>query len=249
MKPTRKLTAEEKALVQDNVALAQFLFHQQWSRLRKKADYGIDPDDLLSHAYYGLIRAAMRYRAYGEEKGYSEESIATGQYFGVFARKSIIGQMLDHLRKLDHVHSLVRKDYKTVMESGFANGRTEEEIALETGLSVERVQKVVRMVQSRPVNLEDSLSGSPEQTVGEQISAGGSVESSALEASLREAWVARWKSLTEIQQVVIAQKYYIGLELPEIAEETGQPIAVIRQAHKEALLEIHEAFVSRLLGA
>lgn len=249
MKEVRQLTEEENELVESNVALAQFLFHQQWSRLRRKATYGIDPDDLLSQAYYGLIRAAMRYRAYGEEKGYSEESISSGRFFGVFARKSIIGQMLDHLRKLDHVHTLVRKDYKSVIDSGFENGRSEEDIALETGLSVERVQKVVRMVQSRPVNLEDSLTGSPEQTVGEQISASGGVESSALEASLREAWVSRWENLSEIQQVVIAQKYYIGLELPEIAEETKQPLAVIRAAHKEALLEIHEAFVSRLLGA
>lgn len=249
MKETRELTKEEKGLIQDNVALAQFLFHQQWSRLRKKADYGIDPDDLLSQAYYGLIRAAMRYRAYGEEKGYSEESIASGKFFSVFSRQFINGQMLSYLRKLDHVHSLVRKDYKAVMEKGLANGRSEEDIAADTGLSVERVQKVVRMVHSRPVNLEDSLSGSPEQTVGEQISAKGSVESSALEASLREAWVARWESLPELHQVVIAEKYFIGLELPEIAEETGQPLALIRSVHKEALLEIHEAFVSRLLGA
>lgn len=249
MKEFRELTPEEKALVQDNVALAQFLFHQQWSRLRRRADYGIDPDDLLSQAYYGLIRAALRYRDYGEEKGYSEESISTGKFFGVFARKSIIGQMLDHLRKIDHVHTLVRKDYKAVMEKGFASGKSESQIAEETGLTVERVQKVVRMVQSKPVNLEDSLSGSPDQTVGEGISARGSVESSALEASLREAWVARWESLPDLHRVVISLKYFIGLELPEIAEETGESLVNIRAVHKEALLEIHEAFVSRLLGA
>lgn len=249
MKEVRELTPEEKGLVQDNVALAQFLFHQQWARLRRKADYGIDPDDLLSQAYYGLIRAAMRYRSYGEEKGYSEESIATGKFFGVFARKSIIGQMLDHLRKLDHVHSIVRKDYKAVMESGLANGKTEEEVAEDTGLSIERIQKVVRMVQSRPVNLEDSLSGSTDQTVGEQLSAQGGVESSALEASLREAWVTRWESLPEFHRVVIALKYFIGLELPEIAEETGETLLNVRAVHKESLLEIHQAFVSRLLGA
>lgn len=251
MKTTRELTTEERELVRDNVALAQFLFHQQWARLRKKADYGIDPDDLLSQAYFGLIRAAMRYRAYGEEKGYSEESIATGKFFGVFARKSIIGQMLDSLRKLDHVHTLVRKDYKLLVEKGYGlpDSKSELELAEETGLSLERVQKVIRQVQSRPVNLEDSLSGSPDQTVGEQISARGSVESSALEASLREAWVKRWDNLPDEHRVIIALKYFIGLELPEIAEEIGVHLTVVRQYHKEALLDIHSAFVERLLGA
>lgn len=251
MKQDKELTPEEKHLVQENVALAQFLFHQQWARLRKRADYGVDPDDLLSQAYFGLIRAAKRYRAYGEEKGYSEESISTGKFFGVFARKSIIGQMLDHLRKLDHVHTLVRKDYKTLVENGYGTDmdKTEAEIAEESGLTLERTQRVIRLVKARPVHLEDSLSGSPDQTVGEGISARGSVESSALETSLREAWVARWESLPDVHRVIIALKYFIGLELPEIAEETGQPLAVIRQYHKEALLEIHQAFVSRLLGA
>lgn len=246
---TVKLTPEEKALVRDNIALAQFLFHQQWRRLKKKADYGIDADDLLSQAYYGLIRAALRYRAYGEEKGYSEESIASGQFFGVFARKSIIGQMLDHLRKIDHVHSLVRKDYKSAMESGLGDGKSEEEVSELIGLTVERIQKVVRMVQSRPVNLEDSLAGNPEQTVGEQISAKGSVESTALETSLREAWVTRWRKLPRLNQIVIALKYFGDWELPEIAEELGESLVTIRAIHKESLLEIHDAFVSRLLGA
>lgn len=237
-------------MIRDNVALAQFLFHQQWNRLKRKANYGVDQDDLLSQAYYGLIRAAMRYRDYGEEHGYSEESIASGQYFGVFARKSINGQMLDHLRKLDHVHSIVRKDYKSLVEKGLGGeGISHEMIAESTGLTLERVQKVIRLVHARPVNLEDSLSGSSDQTVGEQISARGSVESSALETSLREAWVARLRELPDLHRVVIALKYYIGLELPEIAEETGQNITNIRRIHTEALLEIHESFVSRMLGA
>ena len=187
----------------------------------------------------------MRYRAYGEEKGYSEESIASGKFFGVFARKSIIGQMLDHLRKIDHVHALVRKDYKIIMK--YEDGTSDEEISEDSGLSVERIQKVVKMVHSKPVNLEDSVSA--DQTIGDSISASGSVEGTALEAVLREAWVERWEALPELEQVVIALKYFIGSELPEIAEETGQPLAVIRQAHKDALLDIHSALVSRLLGA
>lgn len=241
------LTEEETALITNNVALAKFLFHKQWARLKNRADYGIDANDLLSQAYYGLVRAAMRYRAYGEERNYSEESIASGRYFSTFARKFIIGQMLDALRKMDHVHPLVRKDYKILVSSGLGiDGKTADELSDDTGLSTERITKVVRAVRSKPVNLED-VSG--DQTVGDQLTGTENVEESAIETSLREAWVERWDSLEDRQRVIIALKYYVGMELPDIAEEMGEGLSSVRKLHTEALLDIHDAFVSRLFEA
>jgi len=249
MTKTRPLTSEERALVENNLALAQYLFHRQWARLRHRADYGVDQSDLLSQAYYGLIRAALRYRDYGQENGYSEESIASGQFFGVFARKSINGQMLDYLRKLDHVHTLVRKDYKLLIENGLGTNKSQDELALAADLPIERVQKVIKLVHARPVNLEDSMIGSPDQTVGEQIHAVGGVESSALEASLREALVNCLDELPEETQVVVVLKYYVGMELPEIAEMLHETLTNVRRMHTEALVLVHEAFVSRVQEA
>jgi RNA polymerase sigma factor (sigma-70 family) len=243
-----QLTAEEFALVQNNTALAQFLFHRYRNSFQKKADYGVDQSELLSQAYFGLIRAAKRYRKYGEKHGYSEESIASGQYFGVFARKSIIGQMLDYLRKLDHVHTLVRKDYKTLIEHGYGSSdKSNQQIADDSDLTLERTEKVIKLVHSRPVYLEDSLSG--EQTVGDSLADHNNVESSALESSLREALVECIDSLDEMSQVVIYLKYYIGMEISEIAEELGESLTSIRRTHAEALIRIHDALVSRVLGA
>lgn len=255
MKKTEKLTPEQYALVKNNYALAQYLFHRQWSRLKRKADFGVDQDDLLSQAYHGLIRAALRYREYGEENGYSEESIASGQFFSVFARKSINGQMLSSLRKLDHVHELVRKDYKILQSHGYGSSeKSEQELADVANLPVARVQKVIKLVNSRPVYLEDSVVGhnynaDNVSTIGDMIQTSGSVESSALEASLREALVGAVDLLSEKQQVIIALKYYIGLELPEIAEEVNDTLTSVRRLHTEALLDIHGALVYRVLGA
>ena len=249
MKTTRKLTPEESKLAQDNIALAKFLYGIWLKKLQKRADYGIDPDELLSQAYYGLIRAAMRYRAYGEENGYSEESISSGQYFGVFARKSIIGQMLDHLRKVDHVHTLVRSDYKNLLDKGLGLPEMSlEEVAFKADLPVDRAKRVVQLIQSRPVSLEDTIGSEDEFTVGEQIPHEGTVEGTALEAALRQSLVSAYDSLTDLQKFVIAGKYYGNQELPELAELSEVGLTAIRRAHTEALLVIHESLVNRLIS-
>lgn len=243
------LTPEELVLVRDNVKLAQFLFHRYRASFQKKADYGVDQDELLSQAYYGLIRAAKRYRTYGEENGYSEESIATGQFFGVFARKSIIGQMLDYLRKLDHVHTLVRKDYKLLVEHGLGSSdKNEEQLAIDAELSPERVQKVIRMVQAKPVNLDDFFPGA-EQNVGDQLASHENVESSALETSLKEALVDAIDSLPVEVQDVIYLKYYLEKELPDIAELVQDTLTSVRRLHSDSLPILHGALVSKVLGA
>lgn len=256
MKIDERLTPEESALVSNNVALAQFLFHRYRASFQRRADYGVDQDELLSQAYYGLIRAAKRYRKYGEKHGYSEESIASGQYFGVFARKSIIGQMLDYLRKLDHVHTLVRKDYKALVSHGLGSGeKSHQELADLSDLSLDRTNKVIKLVHTKPVYLDDPTQSrgsdgeSEDATVGENLTSGSSVESSALESSLREALVAAIDSLDTETQAIIYLKYYIGMELPDIALEVGDTLTSVRRLHTEALSRIHGSLVSRVLGA
>lgn len=248
MKTERRLTGEELKLINENIALARFLYQVYLKKLQKRADYGIDPDDLMSQAYYGLVRAAMRYRSYGEENGYSEDSITSGQFFGVFARKSIIGQMLDHLRKIDHVHTLVRNDYKLLVAKGF--GSSEEslaEIAFKADLPLDRAQKVVQMIQSKPVYLDDTVGTDEDQhTVGSNIAHSGGVETSALESSLRQALVERFDALPPLQKFVIAGKYYGNRELPELADYTDISLTALRKAHTEALIFIHEGFMERL---
>lgn len=248
-KKDEPLTPEEHGLVKNNLALAQYLFHRFRANMQRKADYGIDQDELLSQAYFGLIRAAKRYRKYGEKHEYSEESIASGQFFSVFARRFINGQMLDYLRNLDHVHSIVRKDYKALVEKGYGSTeRTNQEIATDADLTLERAEKVIKLVHSKPVYLDDSLSGA-ETTVGEGLADARTVESSALEASLRQALVDCIDAMDDETQVIIYLKYYVGMELPEIAEEIEDTLTSVRRLHTEALSRIHGSLVSRVLGA
>lgn len=251
MEPERPLTPEERDLVANNVALAKFLYGKYFERFQRSIDFSLDADELLSQAYQGLIRAAMRYRAYGEEHGYSEQSIASGEYFSVFARKSIIGQMLDSLRKLDHVHTLVRKDYKLLVEKGLnTRGSTEAELAEKTGISIERIQRVVRSVESRPVSLNEHVSdGEDNNPLEDYVSSTESVESSALVARVRDAFANRVEALPALQQVIVVLKYYQGLELPAIAEELGIKLTKVRSEHTAALMALHEAMETSIKEA
>lgn len=244
----RQMTQEEYDLVQNNIALAKYLYQIYYDKLSKRADYGVDPNELMSSAYFGLVRAAMRYRAYGEERGYSEESIATGQYFGAFARKSIIGQMIDSLRKIDHVHTLVRKDYKTLVENGLGSSEySDTELAEASDMSLERLQKVVHLVQSRPVSLDDTVGEEEDQTFGASLpDLSGTVESTAFEASLRRTLYDNFIGLDPLPRVVVAMKYFVDMEMPEIAEATNRSLTEVRRAHTEALLALHEAWEERV---
>lgn len=247
----RTLTPEEHQLVAKNVALAKFLYGKYFERFQKAIDFSLDADELLSQAYQGLIRAAMRWRAYGEEHGYSEESIVSGQHFGVFARKSIIGQMLDSLRKLDHVHTLVRKDYKALVESGLgSSGTSEQDLSDRTGIPLDRVQRVIRSVNSRPVSLNEQASSEHEDgPLEDYVSSHESVESSALVVHIRDAFASKVESLPPLQQIIIVLKYYEGLELPIIADELGVKLATVRSAHTAALVALHKAMHSSIKEA
>lgn len=247
MGPGRELNAEEKKLVRENVGLAQHLFWQYLGKFQKGIDFQLDQDELLSQAYLGLIRAAMRYRTYGEEHGYSKEVLDKGEGFSYFARKSIIGQMIDSLRKIDHVHTLVRKDYKTLVSNGLGTKKiTEEELSSLTGLPVERIKKVVRAVNSRPVSLNEGADEENEYPLEDQISAFENVESSATVVAVRTAFVEGWEALPPLQRIIVVLRYYSDLELPDISKELNITLPKIRAAHAEALIFLHEAMHSSL---
>jgi RNA polymerase sigma factor (sigma-70 family) len=244
MDTERKLTTEESKLIRDHVGLAQHFYWQYLNRFQQSLDFSIDQEELLSQAYLGLIRAAKRYRAYGEEHRYSEESIASGKYFVPFAKKSIIGQMIDSLRKLDHVHTLVRKDYKSLVALGYSSGGnlSHDELSERSGLSSARVQKVITSVESRPVSM--NAMHDMGNHVEDVYSTDYDVESSAVVSSVQAALVETIDKLPKLQQVVIAMKYYSELDFFVIAKEVGVSVAKVRAAHSKALLKIHTAMAN-----
>lgn len=240
-KEDQTLTKEEYELVVNNVALAKFLARLAWN----KAPEILDLEELTSLAYQGLVKAAQRYRPYGEEQGYSEESISSGQFFSVFARKRISGEILDWQRKEDHVQRSVRGDFKLLLSCGFS-GQLNQGISIEklselSSLSPERIRKVIHSIESLPVSTEQLAEADHEDDSIAHPSADNSLVSS-MSASVIE----KLKLLSITQQVIIVLRYYKGEELRTIASSLDIPLATVRELHTDALLLLHDTMLDKL---
>lgn len=242
------MDADQQKLVTDNIALANFLARMMWERSRET----LDREELRSLAYHGLVSAAVRWRPYGEENGYSEESIASGKHFSVFARKRILGQIMDAMRDADHVQRSVRSSYKAMQKAGLGQGASEEEISVKTGLSIGKMREVMRAIENSPISLDipngEPSSGSStalnRHEVQQHVESEHDVESSVMVTSITGAFVAAFMDLTDLQQCVITMRYYLGMELQVIAAELSLGLTPVRETHTEAVLLVHSAMLA-----
>jgi RNA polymerase sigma-B factor len=232
--PTQ-MTAIQRSLVEKNLDLAHHLALDVWRRNPTV----FEREDVIEIAYEGLVKAAIKFdpsRARVNEAG---EADVAGAFSG-FARQKINGAILDWQRKRDHVPRRWRTTYKTLQEAGHGLGRTPQEVADLTGVSIEQVRLVVSAVEATVVSLHDAIysehSGDPVSDVEHD-----SVEGSALMGKIRSAVLGAWDELAEMQQVVLALRYYEGLELTHISEVLEVRLSTVRIAHAEGLLLLHEA--------
>lgn len=231
------MDAEQTRLVTENIGLANFLARMMWERSKEV----LDRDDLRSLAYQGLVGAAMRWRSYGIENGYSIESIDSAKFFSVFARRRILGSIMDAMRDADHVQRSVRQAHKAVLRAGWGQGKTEEEIAIELGLSVRKIRQVLKAVENAPVSLEGGQTDDDAPHPYEAVNAIEDVESSAVVGTITESFLGAFEELPELQQCIVVMRFYLSMELQLIAAELGMGLTPVRDALGEAVLGLHAA--------
>lgn len=240
------MDAYETKLVNNNIKLARFLARKLW----EKAPGKLDLDELTSLAYQGLCMAAMRYRSYGQEHGYAPESYETGEFFGPFAKRFIVGQILEHLRSSDHVPRSYRKDYKAILAAGYSEGAPMEVLVAKTELTEERIRKTLHRVESSPVSIDRDLAPTDEDRSSREIAGSHNVEASALVTDImRRGLVDVVTNLDETQQVIIVLKYYAGHDLQTISTQLDISLATVRKAHSSALTQIRSAMLHRIKDA
>lgn len=228
----KKLNASQQKLAADNVRLAAHLAHSVWNRNRKVMEL----EEVVAVANIGLVIAAQRWNPEGRQ--INPEDLANGKAFAGFARRHIMGNILDWQRRQDHVQRNVRTEYKLLEASGLTDGIKYEELALRTGIDEERIKRVVFAVSHPPVNLEIPSDNDESDTFEMDLPHKTTVEQEVSERAILDTLVKSVKELTNFQRIVLVLRYYSGLYLTNIAEELNTPIAEVSKAHETAVLTI-----------
>jgi len=242
MKTITPLTPDQRALVEGHLDLAGKIATTVW---RKNPD-AIDRDDLLGVAYEGLVTAASRF---DPERANVNDGVRDIEgAFTAFASTRIRGEILDWQRSRDHVSRNQRSTYKALQSHGYGAGRTPEELSDLTGMDEIRVRLVIAAVESTPVSIFSTVVGNeldhepaePKHSRRDDES----VEQSALASRIQDAVTEMFDSLSDFQRLVIALRYYEGLDLTTIATVLETGLTQVRVAHSEAVLYLHAAMVS-----
>lgn len=226
------LTSEQRDLVEANLDLAHHLALSSWRR----RPISQDKDDYVSAAYEGLISAA---RKFDPARANVVNGVAdvTGAFSG-YARQWINGSIMEWQRARDHVPKKQRSTYRTLQALGHGGGRSPEDLSELTGMPEDRIRLIVAAVESPAI----SLNPMDREDLGPTHSS--PVEQRVMAIKIQQAFVRRWDALPDLQRLVIALRYYEGITLIEVSELIEVRISVVRDAHAEALMALHEAMVT-----
>lgn len=233
-----QLTKEQHDLVKLHMPLARFLAHTRWLA----APDALDFEELVSLANQGLISAAQRF-----DPSYHKSPDANFDptlAFAGFAKQRIVGAILDwQKRDADHVSRYYRTDYKILQRAGYPDKvRKHAELAAITGLDVERIRSVITAVELKPVSFHQLSNDDTEAVMSEPVAV-QDTESSVLVSAISAAVADTISELPDIQQVILALRYFEHLELQAIAIELSTSITNVRDAHNAALVAVHSAMV------
>lgn len=230
-----QLTPEQKALVEKNLGLAQYLALNIWRQSRQE----MEKHEVVAIGYQGLCTAALKF----DPSMMSPETVASGKAFAGFARQRIVGAIMDWQRTRDHVPRRQRRAYKNLQLVGLGTGRSAEQLSDITGMPIDKIREITRAVEATSVSLDSPPDYWDDTQYAVELTTHQDVEGSILENNIMSSLAQTLEQLPELQQVVIALRYYEGHELIYIAGFLGIRLATIREAHSEAVLAIHDVML------
>lgn len=199
-------------------------------RLRAGMPASVEQADLVSEGVIGLMDAMDRFE------------IRRGIQFQTFAVPRIRGAIVDALRAADWVPRSRRDQFRAydraaeVLEHRLGRSPTEDDVALELGVSPAAVRRIVdERAQTRTVNLKAHDEAENDSL---QVLESPSVDGGDLPAGFSEAVL----SLPERDQIVMALYYWEGLTLAEIGRVLGVGESRVSQLHTRATATLRKGF-------
>lgn len=217
---------DPNTLVEDHVGLVMPVALAIW---RQSPRY-VELSELVALANLGLCLAASRWAAYCTKNNFDPTRL---EYFVPFAQRRMRGAVLDNLRSQDWARRSLRTTAKRLREAGVDEGLGDEALADRTGMTAEAVRNARAALAQRPVRLDIMEH--------HDCPAAASAEQTAAERELVLAAVAQIKELPTPCQVVLSLRYFVGLELRQIAGLMEITESRASHLHTEAVLAVRDA--------
>lgn len=194
-----------------------FIWKLAWS-FKTRIQRGVEVGDLAAFGVLGMIDALESFDPYN------------GLYFRNWARRRIVGAMIDGIRQLDPLPvRLIEKD-KAVrgavapLEQDLGREPTRKELAAEMGVTVERLETILVYLDRMNVAYLGSVradSESGELTIGDSLAYDAAIgEAQEHEETIREIW-AVVATLSPRKQRAMDLYYRQGMTPAEVGDELG----------------------------
>lgn len=200
-------------------------------RLSMYLGYNVEYDDLVGYGVFGLIDAIDKFDVTKDVK------------FETYASLRIRGSILDQIRKMDWIPRTVRQKQKKIdeavriIESQTGRNATDEEIAMELGVSGEELLNWQSQLKvTNLVSLNDYVEQGSEPVMDATHNSHFAQPEQILEdEELRKVLQESLELLTEKEKKVILLYYYEEMTLKEISNILSVSESRISQLHTKAL--------------
>lgn len=232
----RRVEAARARIVRANLRLVV-------SIARRYANRGIPLLDLIQEGNIGLIRAAEKFE------------YARGHKFSTYAtwwvRQAITRAIADQARTIRlpvHLVDVVNRVLRTqrALEQRIGESVTTEDIAQEMDLSVEEVERALR-ISRQPVSFATRVGAEDDAELGDFIADDQALDpqDAALSADLARCCGEALSELSEREQRILRLRYGIGERNDHTLEEVGRDFGLtrerIRQIEARALVNLRDA--------